>query len=380
MPEAIIRYKKTKSCPTSKMKTKTISVSDSMKIIFTIFILFSFTACSHKLPLVQHRNSVKIEVGPGPEDIVLDTFSTSYPRILASCLQRRNGKDVYAEICEVNLKNDSYKILKRSNEPQGMVFRPHGFDLVKNLKGEILLYCVSHNEEKKEHSIIVYTVFADHLQFKEKLDSPLLVSPNDVTADCTGEIFVTNDARKRGSTMESLLKLKTSNVVGYHPANQQWSVAADRFSYANGIAINHCPSDNVLLSTIRSNKLYMLQYHPKALISNKPDPKNQTDSYSVKTIAKLKGLDNITFITDNDILVTAHLNQIAFLKHYKDPKNISPTVVYRVNKNTGEYKAVYSNDGSDISGGSTALYYNGKLYISQVFEPFLLKCDAEDMK
>lgn len=340
-----------------------------MKIILSLFIVFAFSACSPKLPLVQHRNSVKIDVGPGPEDIVLDTFNTAYPRILASCLQRREGKAVYAEICEVNLNNDSYKILKRVNEPQGMVFRPHGFDLVKNLKSELLLYCVSHNEEKKEHSIIVYSVFADRLEFKEKLDSPLLVSPNDVTANCAGEIFATNDARKRGSVMESLLKLKTSNVVHYDPTNQQWNVAADRFSYANGIAISHCPSDYVLLSTIRSNKLYMLK-----------NTTDNEDQYIPKTIAKLKGLDNITFINDNEILVTAHLNQIAFLKHYKDPKNNSPTVVYRVNINTGEDPAIYSNDGSDISGGSTALYYKGKLYISQVFEPFLLKCDAVDLK
>jgi len=340
-----------------------------MKISIQFLIIFSLAACSTKLPIVEHRNSVKIEVGPGPEDIVLDTFSAPYPRILASCSQRRKGKPKYGEICEVNLNNDNFKILKRLNEPQGMILNPHGFDLVKNSKGELLLYCISHNEEKKEHSIIIYQVFADHLEFKEKLDSPSIVSPNDVTANCAGEIFVTNDARKRGSVIESLLKLKTSNVVHYNPANKKWNVAATGFSYANGIAINHCPSDYVLLSTIRSNKLYMLK--------NSDDDKNL---YIPRVIAKLKGLDNITFINDNEILVTAHLRQIAFLKHYKDAKNISPTVVYRVNINTGEYKAVYSNDGSDISAGSTALYYNKKLYISQVFEPFLLKCDAADLK
>jgi hypothetical protein len=350
-----------------------------MKIIFQLFILFVVASCSSKIPLVKHRNSVKIDVGPGPEDIVLDTFSAPYPRILASCLQRRKGKDFYAEICDVNLNDDSFKILKRVNEPQGMIFRPHGFDLVKSSKGEILLYCISHNEEKKEHSIIIYTVFVDHLQFKEKLDSPLLVSPNDVTANCDGEIFVTNDARKRGSVMESLLKLKTSNVVCYHPENQQWVIVADKFSYANGIAINHCPSDYMILSTVRSNKLYMIKYLRNALNKNH-DTQDDKASYSIKTIAKLKGLDNITFIKDDEILVTAHLNQVAFLKHYKDPKNISPSVVYRVNIKTGEYKAIYSNDGSAISGSSTALYYNGKLYLSQVFEPFLLKCDAEDLK
>lgn len=357
-----------------------ITFTHLMKIIFPLFIAFAIAGCSFKLPLVQHRNSVKIEVGPGPEDIVLDTISTSYPRILVSCLQRRKGNAHYGEICEVNLNNDRSKILKRMNEPQGMVFRPHGFDFVKNSKGELLLYCISHNEEKKEHSIIIYSVFADHLEFKEKLDSPLLVSPNDVTANCAGEIYVTNDARKRGSAMESLLKLKTSNVVCYHPANQQWSVVADRISYANGIAINHCPSDYVIFSTIRSNKLYMLQYHPKALLTYKRDPKDDRDSYSTKTIAKLKGLDNITFIKDNEILVTAHLKQVAFIKHANKAKHISPTVVYKVNINTGEYKAIYSNDGTDICGGSTALYYNGKLYISQVFEPFLLKCETEDLK
>ncbi len=340
-----------------------------MKIIFRLFIVFVLTSCAAKLPVVKQRNSVRINVGPGPEDIVLDTFSTSYPRILASCSQRRKGNHEYGEICEVNLNNDSYKILKRLGEPQGMVFRPHGVDLVKNSKGELLLYCISHNNEKKEHSIIIYSVYADHLQFKEKMDSPMLVSPNDVTANCAGEIFVTNDARKQGSAIEPLLKLKRSNVVHYNPANQKWNVAADRFSYANGIAINHCPSDYVILSTVRSDKLYMLE-----------NPGLDKDIYLPKTIAKLKGLDNITFINDKEILVTAHLRQVAFLKHLKDAKNLSPTVVYQVNIFTGEYKAVYSNDGSQISTGSTALYYNKKLYISQVFEPYILKCDAEDLK
>ena len=340
-----------------------------MKIIFRLFIVLAFSACTTALPVVQHRNSVKINVGPGPEDIVLDTLSTYRPRILASCAQRRIGKPDYGEICEVNLENDNYKILKRTNEPAGMVFHPHGFDLVKTSEGEILLYCVSHNAEKKEHSILIYYVLPGHLEFKEKMDSPLLVSPNDVTANCDGEIFVTNDAHKHGSNLEHILKLRSSNVVCYHPSTKKWNVVAGKYCYPNGIAINHCPSDYVLLSTTRTNKLYKLQYHG-----------NKKGRYSSKTIAKLKSLDNITFLNDKEILVTAHLRMLAVIKHFKDPKNLSPTVVYKVNIVTGKYKAVYSNDGSDISAGSTALYYKGKLYISQIFEPFLLKCDAEDLR
>ncbi len=340
-----------------------------MKTFFQIAFIFVFASCSSRLPIAQHRNNIRIPVGMGPEDFVLDTLSSSSPRLLVSCHQRRKTEAQYSEICEVNLSNNSFKILKRLNEPNNMVFNPHGIDLVKNLKGELLLYCVSHNSPKKEHSIIVYKVFSDHLEFKEKMDSPLLVSPNDVTASCSGEVFVTNDAHKHGNTLEQFLKLKKSNVVHYNPENQKWNVAANRFCYSNGIAVHNCPIDFVLLSTTRSNKLYKLQ--------NTSDNK---DIYLPKTIAKLKGLDNITFINDNEILVTAHLHQYALIKHSINSKNLSPTVVYRVNISTGEYKAVYSNDGSDISGGSTALYYNGSLYISQIFDPFILKCDAPDLK
>lgn len=339
-----------------------------MKFISAILIVFLFTACT-VIPASKQRNSVRIPVGPGPEDIVIDSSTAGYPRLLASCLQRRPGLPVFNEICEVNLNNDSYKVLKRTNEPQGMVFRPHGIDLVKNTNGELLLYCVSHNKVQNEHSIIVYKVFADRLEFREKMDSPLLVSPNDVSASCTGELFVTNDAGKPGDAKEQILKLKRSNVIHFNPSTKQWRIAADRVSYANGIAVHSCPADYAVFSTVRSNEICVIK--PSA-----------TEKYGFKTtrIARLKGLDNITFINDNEILVTAHLKQVAYIKHYKDAKNISPTVVYRVNVLTGEYSTFYSNDGSAICGASTALVYNGKMYLAQVFEAFLLKCDAEDLK
>lgn len=339
-----------------------------MKHLFYILIaIIGITSCT-SIPKVQERKSIKIPVGPGPEDIVIDTISTTYPRILASCCQRRQGLATYNEICEVNLTDNSYKILKRTNEPQGMVFRPHGIDLVKNTQGELLLYCVSHNDPKNEHYIIVYKVFADRLEFKAKMNSPVLVSPNDVTANCNGEIFVTNDAGKRGSIIEQFLRLRRSNVVRYNPETQQWSVVADGFSYANGVALNHCPTDTVVFSTIRSNKLFLMQAS-----------KQNKYGYKTSKVARLKGLDNVTYINNNEILVTAHLRQVAFLNHYKNAKNISPTVVYKVNITTGRSKAVYANKGTAISGGSTALMYQGNMYIAQVFEPFLLKCEAVDV-
>jgi hypothetical protein len=333
-----------------------------MKHLFQFSIIcLAFVSCTSSIPFVKTSGGQRIVVGPGPEDMVLDTFISASPRLLVSCTQRRD-LPAYGEIGEIDLKTEVYKVLPRTNEPTGFVFRPHGFDLVKNNKNELLLYCISHNNDLKQHSILVYKVFVDHLECIEKMDNELLVSPNDVTADCFGNVFVTNDAGKRGSFMEPLLKLKHSNVISYNASEKKWKIIATGFSYANGIATKNC-TDPLLLSTSRGDRLYSL--------------KNSDGKYNVEQIVKLKGLDNITYLNDNEILITAHLHELAFLKHAKDSKNNSPSVVYRVNIKTGQADAIYANDGSEISGGSTALFYNGKLYISQIFEPFILKCSLE---
>lgn len=353
------------------------------KYSFRSFILTVFTALSLqlicscvKLPVsdVQYSDYKKLMVGSGPEDMVLDTYSSKNPRLLVSCSERRIKNSGFGEIYSLDISTGQSQILPRKKNPDSLVFRPHGMDLVKNINGEILLYCISHNELKREHSIIIYRVFGDRLEFQQKLDSPFLVSPNDVSAIPSGEIFVTNDSGKRGSLLEHLFKLKRSNVVMYvennyfkNPLNGDWEkkpvwqIAAANLSYANGVAAGGL--SKIYVSTVRGNQL----------ISYKMNEKGNGFGEK-KIIAKIKGPDNISFISENEILLPCHLNQYAFLKHYKNPKKKSPSVIYKINILTGEIKVAYSNDGSQISAASTAINYHGKLYISQVFEPYILEC------
>ncbi len=352
-----------------RMKQKKIHVC--LLLLLPIF----FLSCA-KLPIseVKYSEYKKIAVGSGPEDMVLDTFSASIPRLLVSCNERRIKNSDFGEIYSVDLQNEKAEILPRKNNPVDLAFRPHGIDLVKNISGEILLYCVSHNEKKKEHSIIIYKIFPDRLEFQQKLDSPLLVSPNDVAATSSGEFFVTNDSGKRGSKTEPMLKLKRSNVVMYvennyfkNPndgewkKNPVWQIAADKLSYANGVVAGSYRQ--IYVSTVTGNQLLSYTQNEKG-----------NNFGEKKVIAKLKGLDNISFVNENEILVTSHPSLYKFLKHFKNSKKKSPSVVYKVNLKTGEVKNIFSDDGSQISGASTAVSYNGKLYISQVFEPFLLEC------
>jgi hypothetical protein len=47
--------------------------------------------------------------------------------------------------------------------------------------------------------------------------------------------------------------------------------------------------------------------------------------------------------------------------------------VFLVDPETGEHRTLYSTGGETISGGSTAIIFENYLYISQVFDPWILK-------
>lgn len=91
-----------------------------------------------------------------------------------------------------------------------------------------------------------------------------------------------------------------------------------------------------------------------------------------RKIKDLKGNDNIR-VFNNQLLTPGHIKPFKFIKHTKDPANYSPVEVYLVNPENGASETLFRTDGSLISGGSTAVIFDHHLYLSQVFDPFLLK-------
>jgi len=66
------------------------------------------------------------------------------------------------------------------------------------------------------------------------------------------------------------------------------------------------------------------------------------------------------------------------LRHKNNPEVLSPSVIYEVDTLTGEKSVLFSDDGSLISAASTGLRYGKYLYISQVFDNFVLKVEMKD--
>lgn len=322
------------------------------KIILGISLLL-FVSCSvPKMQLESTYVQREITTKAGPEDIVLDTVSTNFPRLIISCDNRRTSEKS-GFIQAMDLKTEAVIVLERTNEPANLVFHPHGIDVVKLKDGTSKLYVVNHNEAAKEQSILIYKIVENQLVFEKQLIDKLLVSPNDVAGDESGKIYTGNEFYKRNALLSALLGLKNGYFVQFD--GKQFSKRETKFCYANGVAIY-------------KNQLLTVGSRNRFLYQAPLDFKN--DSMKEK-ITKIKGADNISVIGDK-AYIACHVKLFKFVKHAKSAANKSPTVIYEVDLLTKEKRLVYTNTNGAINGAATAILYNGNLYLSQVFEPFIL--------
>lgn len=323
------------------------------KILFIVFGML--LASCHSIPESGPFEYTKIITGYGPEDIVLDTISAhETPRLLASCDTRLASDSITTGIYWIDLKTDSVFLFKRLNEPDGLIFHPHGFDLVL-IDSVPRLFVISHDDKNKRHPVIRYKVLEDKLVFETMYEDSLFVSPNDLFALPDGSFFLTNDAGKRHSFIEQALSLKRSSVV-YYPMNQKPYYIDHDLSYANGIYFD---DPYLFVSTVRQNTIFKFTIKDGIAVEK-------------ESLSKIVGGDNLTKYKDK-YLVAAHLNPIAFLRHVRNSAVPSPTVIYQFDPITGEKQVLFSDNGELISAASTAIRYGDYLYISQIFGDFVLK-------
>ena len=323
------------------------------------------SACSFKEKLPEtvtemHGKCAKIDIGPGPEDFVLDEWQHT-PRFLISCCERReppkNGNIFFYEP-ETGRKG----IMRRKGEPARIAaFKPHGMD-VRHAEGVTYLYVILHDPydtgKKTEHAVAVYQVFQDQLTLKNWFEDPdCLWSPNDLSVLENGDIYLTNDYRGK---LDLYFKRRASEIAFYDADDKKWQIAAKDLAFANGILAE---TDQVFVTTTLGNQVLSFPRHPDGSLGES------------EVVVSLKGGDNL-MRHGKYLIAAAHFDDFAFLKHAKDSEKTAPTVVMRITPETGMKKPIYVNSGEFISAASTALVYKDKIYISQVFDPFMVACEA----
>jgi hypothetical protein len=276
---------------------------------------------------------------PGPEDL---TWDAERDRMLVSSSDRREETapgQIYA------VKDGQVAALKRSGEPDGFDFNPHGISLVGDT-----LYVISHSEAG-EHSVLVYGV-GEGLTLKAHLRDPLLTSPNDLVALPDGTLYVSNDKSEGGGLAEIIWRQKKASVVLYRDG--AWSVAADELAMPNGLAVDET---SLYVAITREDGVFAWDRAADGALSNR------------RLLASVKSPDNLTW-HNGDLVVACHLSDWAFLQHARRGAP-APTYVARIGLD-GAVSTVFEDPGARISGASTAVSVGASWWFGQVFEPFVL--------
>ncbi|CAN5316305.1 hypothetical protein BH09BAC1_BH09BAC1_10190 [soil metagenome] len=334
------------------------------KYLFTLFCILTSLVSQAQNPKLTEE---KIHIGPGTEDIVLDTLN-GQQRLLISCSQRREGLPHFGEIVALNFNDNSKDTMKRTGEPSGLIFNPHGIDFIKAADGKLLLFVVNHEhlENKKKNSVLVYEVNGKTLAFQKQYQHKTIVSPNDVAGLPDGGFYVTNDSKRSnigfGWLMEKLFKVRTSRIAYCTAYGECINANKKKLAYANGILIK---GDRVYVAA--TQKKTLAEYARQA---------DGTLKY-IRNVAKINGLDNISLANEEAILIAAHPSSGKFLKHARNAEKLSPGIIYLVKPENGKHEPLYMTDGTSISGNSVAVAYQNTFYIGQVFEDWVLKVTIE---
>lgn len=298
----------------------------------------------------------------GPEDFVID-IDHGAPRLLISSHNRRDS-DSLGKIFEMNLETHQIHELPRINEPPALTteFRPHGIDL-KQGGEDAYLYVIVHGKKKwfsQHHWIVRYKV-RDHAleydqDFGQKTHS-LLTRPNDLKAEGANGFYVTNLSAHFGDW-----------IPWWHPAptlhfdGSAWEPVGSFSGNGNGVLLH---ANDLLIADDMANRIVLLA-----------GPDHTED----RTLVTVSMPDNITKGPVEDILVASHQSAFEFLSHSLLHTSSGGSIV-RVNMGASEpvSQELFVTNGTPLSAPSAAVYFNGVLYVAQVFEPFILEVPIDDL-
>ncbi len=311
----------------------------------------------------------RIPAPAGPEDLEIDellrvAFISATPRRESGALG-----DLYW------LDLDDLDAVPVSIPRDGPELAPHGLSLVR-VDHELYLHVINHADaggSTVEQYRYVPTAglgagsarSLGALEHLVTVSDPALSSPNDLAAVDGKRFYVTNDHGGRNPLMRSLehvLGFRLGDVQYYD--GQRFQTVATRQGFANGILLTRGGGRVLVAETVAGTITSYLRDPVSGLLTAESYMRFET------------GPDNLTQAQDGSIWMVGHPRLVDFIAHARDPAKLSPTEVYRIDfyGRSADFGAVMVDDGSLISGGSTAAVRGQLMWVGNVFDPYLLRC------
>jgi arylesterase/paraoxonase len=375
--------------------------------LFLLLFVVASSGCGTACP-PKPATGFAIHGMPGPEDFEIQTTGPGAPRLLVSSQERSEKEPEPGHIFSLSLASDGADLTPRPlvlTNREHCSFHPHGISLVTRQDGKQRLYVINHHDAcdtnncsctlknltpadkgKEIHSVEVYELLdGGTWTMVDRLTDPLfLTHPNDVAASPDGFVYVTNaPVTKGGFLFEALIGHSSSSVVVFDEEAKKWYRVAGRPRIANGIAVDW-PRKRLYVAETGRGRIDVLAMDGRG---------GPTAPVHVGTIDIGSGVDNLSWEPpgpdSRTLWVAADPNLFAFFRlgmaykwaayrHKKEVTSRSASEVYRISVNGDSGTSTpgspaFCDDGARISGASTAVKYEGSLFISQVFGDFVLR-------
>jgi len=296
----------------------------------------------------------------GPEDLVSDLENGI---VYLSAYDRRKNEKGNIYLLDLNSTGGYQPVRLTLDKPDD--FRPHGISIFKKNPETNILWVINHRSEnlhtieRFEHKI------GSGFRHIETLYDSLFISPNDLVVTAERQFYFTNDGRSRSKVARSVDTFfnRATGSIGFYDGSKTRLIATD-LRFPNGIAADTLNNKLYVTETITG---HLLEYELA---------KNGSHVNVINTIDAGAGLDNITIDTAGNLWVARHPDLISLNSHMSDPKKKSPSMVLTFGKplSDSNIEIIFRDDGSLISGASSAVVMMGKLIIGSVSDNKVLIC------
>jgi arylesterase/paraoxonase len=298
----------------------------------------------------------------GGEDVTVDPDTmTAY----VSADDRRAtaaGKPRRGEIYRLDLtRPDAQPVAATGGAPADL--HPHGLSLWRGPGGQKRLFVINH-PQAGGHSVVLYDVGPAGLTLLESITYADLASPNDLVAVGPRQFYATNDRRYHAglmATLEGYLQLPLSSVSYFD--GSQGRLVTRGLALANGIN-----------ASADGRTVYVAEFLGQAIRLYDRDPATgalrQRDSISLDSCP-----DNIEVDESGTLWVAAHPKVFDLLAHGADVTKRAPSQVVHIEPSARSVKEVLLDDGTLLSGASTASVAGDHMVVGAIFDARILVCE-----
>ncbi|KAJ3107636.1 Serum paraoxonase/arylesterase 1 [Phlyctochytrium planicorne] len=242
----------------------------------------------------------------------------------------------------------------------------------------VILNVINHHIEGSRVEIFEHEIGTNSIHHVDTFQSPdLLPCPNDIQPVGKRSFYVTNDHRFASGAlriMEDAVARPWTHVL-YRDENGKTRIVADKIRYANGV-----------VASPDFSKIYVASIMDHAVLVYDRKP-NGSLRFVQKVVLDFFG-DNLSVNPETGEIMVAGIPKIwDYFSHVFNPTLKSPTWVAKIVNNTDPdlflgktyvHKVVLSDDGSLISGGTSAAVDpgTGKTVITPIMSSGVVICDT----